>query len=80
MDSSVINALRSNGVSDEHIEHLKKRCSGKFFDIELCDKELVKLGYDPIFMSDLDDDDEFDDYGYDDYEKFSSKRHFDDEV
>lgn len=81
MDNSVLNALKSSGVNQEDIDYLQKKFKTKFFNVEDCDRELIKLGYEPIFVLDLDDDYE-DDYeeddDYEDYQKISSRKHFDD--
>jgi hypothetical protein len=78
MDASVLKVLKANDVKEEDIEFLRKKFKTKFFNVEDCDKELVKLGYDPIFVIDYDeeyDDEEYDEY--DDYQKISHKKHFD---
>lgn len=78
MENSVLNALRSSDVKEEDIAYLQEKFRGKFFNVEDCDKELIKLGYEPIFVIDYEDDFD-DDYDYDDddYEKINHKKHFD---
>ncbi len=79
MESSVLNALKASDVKEEDIAFLQKKFKGKFFNVEECDKELVKLGYEPVFVIDYDDDnDEYDDYDDGEYEKIHHKKNFDD--
>jgi|FLOH01.1.fsa_nt_gi uncharacterized protein YvpB len=79
MERSVLNALKASDVKEEDIKFLEQKFKGKFFNVEECDKELVKLGYEPIFVIDYDEDDYYEDDEYDDeYEKISQKKYFDD--
>lgn len=78
MDASVLKVLKANDVKEEDIELLRKKFKTKFFNVEDCDKELVKLGYEPIFVVDYDDEEDDDYADYDDYQKISHKKHFDD--
>jgi hypothetical protein len=78
MEKSVLNALRASDVTEEHIEYIQKKLNGKFFNVEDCDKELVKLGYEPIFVLDEDDfEDDFEDDGLG-YEKIQHKKYLND--
>lgn len=77
MKSSILNALRSCSVKQKDIDYLKQRFKNKGFTVEDCDKELVRLGYDPIFVVEYDEGDD-DYYEYDSYEKRVTKAHFDD--
>lgn len=77
MERSVLNALKASDVKEEDIKFLQKKFTGKFFNVEECDKELIKLGYEPVFVLDFDEDEDDDDYDHDGYEKKHQKKYFD---
>lgn len=77
MDKPILNVLISHEVSPEHIAYLKEKFKSKFFTVEDCDRELIKMGYEPVFVVDLDEEDDDFDYS-DNYEKRASRKHFDD--
>jgi len=79
MESSVLNLLKDSDVKDSDIEFLQKKFKGKIFNVEECDKELVKLGYEPVFFTDYDEEeDEYDNEYEDDYKKNHHRKSFDD--
>jgi len=78
MESSVLNLLKDSDVKDSDIEFLQKKFKGKIFNVEECDKELVKLGYEPVFFTDYDEEDEYDNEYEDDYKKIHHRKSFDD--
>lgn len=71
--SSILYVLESNGISDEHLALFKEKLKDKKMTLDDCDKLLVKLGYDKLFL--LDEDYDEDDDGYDDdFEPIRHKR------
>lgn len=70
--SSILYILESNGVSNEHLVIFKEKLKDKKFSLEDCDKLLVKLGYEKLFL--LDDEYEEDEDAYDDFEPIRHKR------
>lgn len=72
---SILNVLKSNDITDEHIKLFSEKLKDKNFGIDQCDKLLVKLGYEKLFS--FDDDFEEDDFdSYDDFEPISHKKTF----
>ncbi len=69
-------ALELGCVMDQDIEYLVEFSKKNGIDVTTMDDELVKLGYDRILESQLEDydDDEDEDYGY--VEKFRHKSKF----
>lgn len=90
---SIIFMLKSHGVDEEHLAMFHLKLRDKSFTIDDCDKLLVKLGYEKLFILDEEitdknsensDDqfleenfDDFDDDIYNDYEIFHKKTTFD---
>ena len=65
--NAILNMLDSHDVSSEHLVLFKEKLKDKNFTELQCDKLLVKLGYEPLFSFEEDEEDY--DYGYDSYEK-----------
>lgn len=74
---AILNVLKSNGVSEDHMKLFSEKLKDKKFSIDDCDKLLVKLGYEKLFSYEDEgsDDDEFD---FDDFEPIQHRRSFDD--
>jgi hypothetical protein len=70
---SILNILKSSGVKEEHMKLFNEKLKDKSFTIDDCDKLLVKMGYEKLFVF---DDDGFDeDYeNYDDFEPIHHKK------
>lgn len=74
---SILYILSSSGVSSEDLKLFESKLKDKKFTIEDCDKLLVKLGYEKVFVVD-DDFDNYDDEDDDEfvsYEKTKHKQH-----
>ncbi|MBD3840788.1 MAG: hypothetical protein IE909_02705 [Campylobacterales bacterium] len=68
---SILYLLDSHGVSEEHLAIFSDKLKNKSFTTADCDKLLVKLGYDKLFVvDDFEDDDDMD---FDTYEKNKPK-------
>ena len=75
--SSILFILESNGISDEHIAVFKEKLKDKKMTLDDCDKLLVKLGYEKLFLIDDDYDDDEDNYD-NDFEPIRHKRNLED--
>lgn len=75
--SSILYILGSNDISEEHIMLFKEKLKDKKMTLDDCDKLLVKLGYEKLFL--IDEDYDEDDEGYDDdFEPIRHKRALED--
>ncbi len=71
--SSILYILESNDISEEHMALFKEKLKDKKMTLDDCDKLLVKLGYEKLFL--VDDEYEEDDESYDDdFEPIRHKR------
>ena len=71
---SILFILKSNGVKDEDINTFSQKLKDKSFTIDDCDKLLVKLGYEKIFVLDEDDFSDNLDDNFLEYEKNKPKK------
>jgi hypothetical protein len=74
--NSILYILESNGIDGEHLALFKEKLKDKKFTLDDCDKLLVKLGYEKLFL--LDEDYGEDDDEYDDFEPIRHKRALED--
>lgn len=75
--SSILYVLESNDISEEHITLFKDKLKDKKMTLDDCDKLLVKLGYEKLFLIDEDYDEDDENYD-DDFEPIRHKRALED--
>ncbi len=74
---SILNILKSSGVKEEDMVLFNDKLKDKRFTIDDCDKLLVKLGYEKLFV--LDDENFDEDYdNYDDFEPIQHRKSLED--
>jgi len=73
---SILFILESNGISKEHIDVFKEKLKDKKMTLDDCDKLLIKLGYERLFLIDEDYDEEEEDNYNTEFERIPHKRIF----